>query len=190
MIILVDNLLIRSVAEQEMMAALEFEMELAHASSSREARRDHNRLYNTMMIKDLGEYAPMVPWLEYINKILTPEILQVLDTERVILDEPGYLKNLTIIMQKADKRAVANYMFFRAASASLGYFTEAARKVQEDYGQELSGSTSKSPRWKTCTSLASGIFSSVVGRDGRYPKNSFGRLVDRLVGLGNAIYQC
>lgn len=85
----------------------------------------------------------MVPWLEYINNILTPEILQVEDTERVILNEPGYLRNLTTILQTADKRTIANYMFFRAASSSLGYFTEAARKVQEDYSQELSGTTSK-----------------------------------------------
>ena len=85
----------------------------------------------------------MVPWLEYINKILTPEILVVKDTERVILDEPGYLKNLTEILKRTPKRTIANYMFFRAASSSLGFFTEAARKVQEDYSQELSGTTSK-----------------------------------------------
>ena len=32
------------------------------------------------------------------------------------------------------------------------------------------------------------VFSIFKIRDGRFPKNSFGRLVDRLVGLGNAIY--
>ena len=84
----------------------------------------------------------MVPWLEYINKILTPEILVVKDTERVILDEPGYLKNLTEILKRTPKRTIANYMFFRAASSSLGFFTKAARKVQEDYSQELTGTTS------------------------------------------------
>ena len=121
----------------------------------------------------------MVPWLEYINNILTPEILVVEDTERVILDEPGFLKNLTEILKRTPKRTIANYMFFRAASSSLGFFTEAARKVQEDYSQELTGTTSKvgksqnitqistktfqTPRWKQCVGTASGIFSSVVG---------------------------
>ena len=122
----------------------------------------------------------MVPWLEYINKILTPEILVVKDTERVILDEPGYLKNLTEILKRTPKRTIANYMFFRAASSSLGFFTKAARKVQEDYSQELTGTTStvgkskrvslpipdkkfQTPRWKQCVGTASGIFSSVVG---------------------------
>ena len=156
-----DNCLIRSVAEPEMMAALEFEMELARASSLREERRD--RIYSPMTIKDLREYAPMVPWLEYVNKILTPEILQVEDTERVILMEVDYFKNLTTIMQKANKRAVANYMFFRAASSRLGFLTKAARKVDEDYNQELGSSTSSPPRWKLCSSLTNGAFFSVVG---------------------------
>ena len=84
----------------------------------------------------------MVPWLEYINNILTPEILVVDDTERVILDEPGYMRNLTEILKRTPKRTIANYMFFRAASSSLGFFTEAARKVQEDYSKELTGTTS------------------------------------------------
>merc|ERR1712158_68687 len=153
----------RSVAESEMKESIEFEIELARASMPRERRRDSNRMYNPMMIRDLKEYAPMVPWLEYINKILTPEILVVKDTERVILDEPGYMRNLTEILKRTPKRTIANYMFFRAASSSLGFFTEAARKVQEDYSQELTGTTSKTPRWKQCVGTASGIFSSVVG---------------------------
>merc|ERR1740123_2445462 len=153
----------RSVATSELRDSLEFEIELARASMPREMRRDSNRMYNPMMIRDLKEFAPMVPWLEYINKILTPEILVVKDTERVILDEPGYLKNLTEILKRTPKKTIANYMFFRAASSSLGFFTEAARKVQEDYSQELTGTTSKTPRWKQCVGTASGIFSSVVG---------------------------
>jgi membrane metallo-endopeptidase-like protein 1 len=153
----------RSVAEEEMMESLEFEMELAHASMPRELRRNATRMYNPMMIRDLSQYAPMVPWLEYINNILTPEILVVKDTERVILNEPGYLMNLTTLLEHTKKRTIANYMFFRAASSSLGYFTKAARKVQQDYSQDLTGTSSETPRWKECTGLASGIFSSVIG---------------------------
>jgi len=90
-------------------------------------------------------------------------VMQVKGSERVILNEPGYLKNLTSIMRNANKRTVANYMFFRAASSSIGYFTKAARKVQQDYSAALTGRISQAPRWQECTGLASGVFSSVVG---------------------------
>ena len=132
----------RSAAETEMMEALEFEMELAHASMPREMRRDSERLYNPMMIKDLSEYAPMVPWLDYINNLLSPNMV-VKNTERVIVTEPGYLRNLTTILKKAKKRTIANYMFFRAASSSIGYMSEAARKVREEYSKEVSGTKIK-----------------------------------------------
>ena len=35
------------------------------------------RLYNPMRIKDLAALDPNTPWLEYINKILSPDIIQV-----------------------------------------------------------------------------------------------------------------
>ena len=53
---------------------------------------------NPMRIDELRTLAPMVPWLDYINNILTEDLLQVEDTERVIVDEPGYLRNLTQLL--------------------------------------------------------------------------------------------
>merc|ERR1719509_368082 len=153
----------RPTAEKELKESLMFEIELAHASQAREQRRNATRLYNPMMIKDLAEYAPMVPWLEYINNILTEDLIQVEDTERVILDEPGYLKNLTVLLPKTPPRTVANYMFWRAARASLGYFTEAARKIQLEFSKNITGTKSETPRWRQCTGAASGSFASPVG---------------------------
>ena len=64
----------------------------------REERRDANKLYNPRPITQLSELDPNTPWLEYINNILTEDLLQVEDTERVIVDEPGYLRNLTQLL--------------------------------------------------------------------------------------------
>ena len=56
-----------------------FEIELAEASQARENRRNATRLYNPVLIKDLDAVAPgLVPWVEYINKILTTDLLQVI----------------------------------------------------------------------------------------------------------------
>ena len=76
--------------------------------------------------------------------------VQVDDTERVIVDEPGYLRNLTKLLPETSNRTIANYMFWRSvelkvieennhfdacrvARASLGYFNEDARKIQLEY---------------------------------------------------------
>jgi hypothetical protein len=35
------------------------------------------RLYNPMKIRDLSLYDPDTPWLDYINRILSKDIVQV-----------------------------------------------------------------------------------------------------------------
>ena len=66
-------------AEKELKESLMFEIELAEASQARENRRNATRLYNPVLIKDLDAVAPgLVPWVEYINKILTTDLLQVI----------------------------------------------------------------------------------------------------------------
>ena len=66
-----------SSARTEMKDVLLFEMSLANFSLPREERRNATKLYNPMRIKDLAKFDPNTPWLEYINNILTPEIIQV-----------------------------------------------------------------------------------------------------------------
>ena len=48
-------------------------------------------------------------------------------------------------------RTIANYMFWRVARASLGYFNEAARKIQLEYRKNVTGTKEQTPRWRICT---------------------------------------
>ena len=89
----------RKTAEKELKESLEFEIKLAHASQARENRRNASRLYNPMMIRDLHTLAPMVPWPEYINNILTKDLLQVCSNIQVACGIFGFIlkhKNLSI----------------------------------------------------------------------------------------------
>ena len=78
-------------------------------------------------------------------------ITQIDENERVIVDEPGYLVNLTRLLPATPPRTIANYMMWRAARASLDYFTEAARKIQLEFAKNITGKKSGTERWKTCT---------------------------------------
>ncbi len=64
-------------ARSEMTEVLEFEMQLANFSLPREQRRNASRLYNPMRVRDLASLDPYTPWIDYINNILTPGIMQV-----------------------------------------------------------------------------------------------------------------
>ena len=49
----------------------------------REERRNASKLYNPMKISEVSEYDPNTPWLEYINNILTEDIIQVRGLKKV-----------------------------------------------------------------------------------------------------------
>ncbi len=54
-----------------------FQKSLANFSLPREERRNASRLYNPMRVRDVAKLDPNTPWLDYINAILTPDIIQV-----------------------------------------------------------------------------------------------------------------
>ena len=109
-------------AKKELGDVLKLEMELAEASLPREERRDATKLYHSMKLKEVVEKTADlgVDWVEHINKILTTKVAQVDGDERIVVSTPGYLKNLTKILEKTDNRVLANYMLWRATKGSIG----------------------------------------------------------------------
>lgn len=142
--------------------ALEFEIKLANINLPREERRDANKLYNPMTIKELSLIVPEIPWLVYMNTILAPHHV-LTENERVIVDVPDYFPKLVDLLAKTPKRTLANYLMWRVSSASVGYLNEAARNLQLKYSAVLTGTTERKPRWEECTDLVSGSFGNAVG---------------------------
>ena len=81
-----------------------------------------------------------------------------------MINTPGYLRNLSVILSEEPKRNVANYMLWRAARASVGFLNKEARTIIEEYAKNITGKTATTPRWKSCVSSAAGSFSAAVGK--------------------------
>lgn len=64
-------------AEEELRASLEFEIKLANASLPREERRNATAMYHPMKLSEIGQVADIVDWQEYVNNVLTEDLLQV-----------------------------------------------------------------------------------------------------------------
>jgi len=151
-------------AEQELRESLNFEIKLATNALPREKRRNASALYFPMTLTELSQQIPLHNWTTYVNKILTEDVLQVESTERIVVNTPGYLKNLTEILNTEPKRNIANYMLWRATRASIGFMNKAARDVIEEYAKNITGKTETTPRWKSCVSSATDSFSAAVGK--------------------------
>lgn len=68
-----------------------------------EKRRNASALYNPSTIKEIQEKYNYVPWLEYINALLPPN-LQVNEEEQVIVSVPSFFKDLEQILKDTPKR--------------------------------------------------------------------------------------
>ncbi len=90
--------------------------------------------------------------------------MQIDENERIVVNTPGYLKNLTEILAREPKSNVANYMLWRATRASIGFMNKAAKEVIDEYAKNITGKTETPPRWKTCVGSAAGSFSAAVGK--------------------------
>ncbi|XP_026670737.1 neprilysin-2 isoform X1 [Ceratina calcarata] len=149
-------------AMSELKESLEFEMNLANISLPNEKRRNATLLYNPMTVQELSNNYPSVPWKEYFNTLLAPNI-QVDENEVVIVSVPSYITNLEKLLDSTPKRVQANYVMWRAAASSVSYLTDDIRKRQLQYSTALSGRTERESRWKECTDTVSGSLAISVG---------------------------
>ena len=132
-------------------------------SYHRELRRDPTKLYNPMPISELSELDPNTPWLSYINKLLTEDIIQVEASERIIVSVPSYIKDLSKLLQETPVRTQANYLMWRAAASSMPYFTEEGDRIGQKFSMMMTGTPEQPPRWKRCVGATKKSLPNAVG---------------------------
>ncbi|KAI4465576.1 zinc metalloprotease family m13 neprilysin-related [Holotrichia oblita] len=136
-------------AFNDMLAAVNFETKLANISYSIEEARDSIALYNPMTIKELAAKFTTIPWLQYINELLSPHVA-VTEDEVVIVNSLKYLEEFEKLMLKTDTRVQANYLLWRAVSYSMSYLPDQLRNRRLQYDTVMTGETELVPRWKDC----------------------------------------
>ena len=150
-------------AELQMLEVLMFETQLANISLPREQRRDSSRLYNPMTIKELHTLDPNTPWLEYLNKLLSKDIVQVTEEEVIIVDVPNYVRALGSLLRVTPARVQANYLMWRAAASSFSYLNNQAEQIRLRFSTAVSGKTELPPRWMKCVSTTISSLPNAVG---------------------------
>lgn len=58
-----------------------------------------------MTIKEMQQRFPSIPWVEYINTLLAPD-MTVDENEVVIVSVPNYIKDFEVLISKTPKRYI------------------------------------------------------------------------------------
>ena len=123
----------RESALREMSQVLEFEIQLANFSLPREQMRNASKLYNPMQIRDLTKLDPNTPWLEYINRILTPEIIQVKSYYCVLYTSIFFPFSFLTNLQHLCCRSQETTFFFGCNAICFCFSENIARSSVEKY---------------------------------------------------------
>jgi predicted metalloendopeptidase len=139
-------------AATELEETLLFELELAQVTAPREERRNHSLLYNPVV---LGQYESLPghppSWTDYVDKILLDT--HVGPDERIIVNDPNYVKNVSRILANTKPRVIANFLGWHAAQSLMSYLNQAARDIRQRFSKALTGVDTPPPRWKTCVEV-------------------------------------
>ncbi|CAH0557229.1 unnamed protein product [Brassicogethes aeneus] len=152
----------RKRALTELKESLEFEIKMAEISLPSEKRRNATALYNPMSMDELQRKFPSIPWLEYMNNLLSPDT-SIQPDEIVVVNVPKYVTDFERLISRTPKRVQANYVMWRAAATSVSYLTDELRKRQLDYTTIVTGRTEREARWKECIDISAGSLSIASG---------------------------
>ena len=89
-----------------------------------------------MPISKLSKLDPNTPWLDYINTLLSEDIVQVKESETIIVDVPSYVTDLSNLLKVTSARTQANYLMWRAAATSMSYLKISNWASRIQHGQE------------------------------------------------------
>lgn len=127
-----------------------------------EERRNLTLLYNPMTVAELSKKYPSIPWKEYFNRILKPQV-QVDDNEMTIVNVPSFMSDFEKLMKSTPKRVQANFVIWRAVSSTVRYLNDEIRKRELEFSTALSGKTERVPRWKECVATVTKTLPMSVG---------------------------
>ena len=157
-------------AKQELKESLLFEINLAKLSAAKEERRDDNKLYNPTTVAELdnaenkpGEPGHPLSWQQHLaglvseginykdgTKIAQPGDIVINSDEKLILRNPVFFKNVTMLITETKPKVIANYMAWRVAKSRMQYLNKAAQDIKQRYDKAITGVASSPATWKRC----------------------------------------
>ncbi|XP_011169776.2 endothelin-converting enzyme 1 [Solenopsis invicta] len=141
---------------QDALDVVNFEIELAKLTMSLEDRRDVDKIYNLLTIKELQHaYDKQHPrkskinWLHYIQKLFARERITIKSSEKLIVQAKKYLTSLVPLLEKTPSHVIINYMQWTIIRTLLPY-TERTEEIAVQLAARFKNERPESLRWKKC----------------------------------------
>lgn len=146
-------------AAQKAQAVMTIETALAEGSFDRITRRDPEKVYHKMTLKELEALAPGFDWNAFFKSAGAPAI-QSLD-----VSVPPFVKAFQGVLDKSSLDDLKAYLTWHLVHSSAPLLPQAF--VEENfnfYAKILRGQKEMRPRWKRCVDLVDGQIPDALGK--------------------------
>lgn len=155
----------QSAAEAQVV--LRIETALAKGSLDRVSRRDPDKVYHKMSVKELAALCPEIDWSEYFRGLSTPSFTD-LD-----VSVPDFFKALGPLLTDTSLDDLKTYLRWHLIHSEAAFLPAAF--VSEDFHffhQILTGVKEMQPRWKRCVAAVNSDLGFALGQ--KYVEETFG----------------
>jgi endothelin-converting enzyme/putative endopeptidase len=145
-------------AAKKAQVVMAIETALADGSFDVVTRRDPEKVYHKMTVKELAMLGPDFDWAKFFKAVGAPPI-QSLD-----VSVPPFVKALNGVIGKYSLDDLKTYLDWHLAHSNTGVLPEAFQQENFDfYGKILRGAKEMRPRWKRCVDLTDGQLPDALG---------------------------
>uniref|UniRef100_A0A1B0AC31 Neprilysin, neutral endopeptidase 1 n=1 Tax=Glossina pallidipes TaxID=7398 RepID=A0A1B0AC31_GLOPL len=139
----------RSTAEQDFEEVLQFEIQLANATTPKADRRDLGSIYRKFNLIDLQEQFPELNWAIYLQTFLGPNIRLRLKGEFVVYGIE-YVTELTKLISRTDRRVLHNCVLWRLVRTVVVFLLDEYKNNLFEFHKALVGTRGEVSRWGQC----------------------------------------
>ncbi|KAK3609653.1 hypothetical protein CHS0354_035937 [Potamilus streckersoni] len=156
----------KSQAETDMKNMVDFEIKVADITVPKEERRDAEKLYNLIKIKDLATNFTGFDWSRYIHGIFSIEGVNITmeNEEHVIVVVPAYFEKLFKLIAKTPARDIVNYIMWIEIKGKIFFLPESIRQLSKGYQKALYGTDVTPARWNSCVNTIKDAMPTAVGK--------------------------
>ncbi|MBZ5602968.1 MAG: M13 family metallopeptidase [Acidobacteriia bacterium] len=140
-------------------AVMAIEMELAKGSLDVVSRRDPNKVYHKMTVKELASLGPDFDWEKFFAGTRTPQI------QGLNVDFPPFIRALDSIIVQANIEDIKSYLVYHLVTdTAINLPMNFQQENFAFYGRTLSGTQEMRARWKRCVDQVDGSLPDALGQ--------------------------
>ena len=117
-----------------------------------------------MTIKEASALYPKLPWVAYINTVLSLDRTVSVDENEVVnVAVPEYIEEFGKLIATVPARTIANLIMWSIVQSSMSYLSEEAIQIELAFRMARTGKASKSPRLEKCVWATAYSLKNAVG---------------------------